>query len=184
MKGKMILKNRQKGTSGGEYTQKRHDVFISYSHTDKYVADGVCANLEANGIRCWYAPRDIRPGEDWAGAIMEAIGEATCFILIFSGNSNQSGQVANEVAAAFNAGCTIIPFKLEEVPMHNRLAYYLNRVHWIDAVDPPLLERIALLYEQIADELKREEGEFKPVPFSGRRSLKKIVVISAAVPDT
>ena len=28
-----------------------HDVFISYSHKDKAVADAVCARFEASGIR-------------------------------------------------------------------------------------------------------------------------------------
>jgi hypothetical protein len=46
-----------------------HDVFISYSSKDKPLADGICANLEAVGIRCWTAPRDIGPGEDWPTAI-------------------------------------------------------------------------------------------------------------------
>ncbi len=34
-----------------------HDVFISYSSKDKPIADAVCANIEAAGIRCWVAPR-------------------------------------------------------------------------------------------------------------------------------
>ena len=50
-----------------------HDVFISYSHHDKPTADAVCAKLEEDGIRCWYAPRDIQPGADWAGSIVHAI---------------------------------------------------------------------------------------------------------------
>ena len=39
-----------------------HDAFISYSSKDKTIADAVCARLEARGIRCWIAPRDVRPG--------------------------------------------------------------------------------------------------------------------------
>jgi hypothetical protein len=42
-----------------------HDVFISYSSLDKAVADAACAALEAYGIRCWIAPRDIVPGKEW-----------------------------------------------------------------------------------------------------------------------
>ena len=41
----------------------KYDVFISYSHKDKAAADAVCASLEADGVRCWYAPRDIAPGQ-------------------------------------------------------------------------------------------------------------------------
>ena len=33
-----------------------HDVFISYSSKDKPIADGITANLEAAGLRCWIAP--------------------------------------------------------------------------------------------------------------------------------
>jgi hypothetical protein len=33
-----------------------HDVFISYAHQDRTVANAVCATLEAHGIRCWIAP--------------------------------------------------------------------------------------------------------------------------------
>jgi hypothetical protein len=41
------------------------DVFISYSSKDKPTADAVCATLEANGIHCWIAPREVVPGSDW-----------------------------------------------------------------------------------------------------------------------
>ena len=36
-----------------------HDVFISYAHEDKPMADALCATLEQNGLRCWIAPRDV-----------------------------------------------------------------------------------------------------------------------------
>ena len=44
---------------------KTHDVFISHSSKDKIVADSIVAALEAAHIRCWIAPRDIKPGTDW-----------------------------------------------------------------------------------------------------------------------
>lgn len=50
----------------GSLMGRAHDVFISYSSKDKPVADATVAVLEANGIRCWIAPRDIRPGADWS----------------------------------------------------------------------------------------------------------------------
>lgn len=48
--------------------QRNHDVFISYSSKDKKVADAIVADMEQHNIRCWYAPRDIRPGDEWAFA--------------------------------------------------------------------------------------------------------------------
>ena len=50
-----------------------HDVFISYSSKEKSIADGVCHYLEANGVKCWMAPRDIPAGTDYGDLIDEAI---------------------------------------------------------------------------------------------------------------
>ena len=110
-----------------------HHVFISYSSKNKVIADRICSHLESNGIFCWYAPRDILPGKDWAEAIMEAIDSAKIFLLIYSSESNESRQVSNEVTAAFNAGCTLVPYRVSSDKMCGRLAYYLNSVHLIDA---------------------------------------------------
>ena len=60
-----------------------HDVFISYSTKNKNVADAVVANFEQHGIKCWYAPRDILPGEEWVSAIRDGLNIATIFVLIY-----------------------------------------------------------------------------------------------------
>ena len=123
------------------------DVFISYSSKNKNVADAVVSDFEKNGIRCWYAPRDIMPGKEWVSAIKEGIYSAKVFVLIFTEESNSSRQVMNEVAMAFNAEKTIVPFKLTEKGLSDELEYYLTRVHWLDAVSKPLNNHI--------DELRR-----------------------------
>jgi hypothetical protein len=61
-----------------------HNVFISYSSKDKPIADAICANTEANGVRCWIAPRDIAPGEDWPTAITKTIFQSLIMVLVFS----------------------------------------------------------------------------------------------------
>lgn len=144
--------------------QNEHDVFISYSHKDKKVADAICANLELNGIKCWYAPRNIVSGEDWASSIVKAIGKAKVFVLVFSEYSNGSEQVMNEVSAAFNAGCVVIPFKIKDIDMSAGLYYYLNRVHWFDAVSLPLEKNIKQLCEQIKPLIIEPQSNFKSAP--------------------
>lgn len=109
-----------------------HDVFISYSSINKNIADNLCHELEQNGIRCWYAPRDILPGKDWREAILNAISGAKLFVLIYTKESNQSRQVLNEVCAAFDASCPILPFRVDDVEMSSALSYYLNSVHWLN----------------------------------------------------
>ena len=48
-----------------------YDVLISYSTKDKPTADAEYAKLEQQGGRCWIAPRDIHPGQEWGKAIIE-----------------------------------------------------------------------------------------------------------------
>ena len=85
-----------------------HDVFISYCTEDKPIADAVCATLEAQGMRCWIAPRDILPGTDWGEAIIDAIQESKAMLLVFSSKANASQQIKREVERAVNRGIDAI----------------------------------------------------------------------------
>src|SRR4051794_17906324 len=107
-----------------------HDCFISYSTQDKATADAACATLEAAGIRCWIAPRDILPGMNWGGSIIKAIGDAAVMVLIFSGNSNASEQVTREVERASSKGVPIIPFRIEAIAPSPDLEYFISTPHW------------------------------------------------------
>ena len=124
-----------------------HDAFISYSREDKLAADAACATLEAAGIRCWIAPRDISPGAEWGEAIIEAIDHSPVMVLIFSSNANESRQIRREVERAVSQGVTIVPVRVEQVEPTRSLAYFMAGVHWLDALTPPLeqhLQRLAL----------------------------------------
>lgn len=126
-----------------------HDVFISYSSKDKPSADGICANLEAAGLRCWIAPRDIRPGEEWASAIVNAISNSKVLLLVLSSHSNTSRQTKKEVDCAIHYDKTIIPFRIEAVEPSGSMKYYLGDLHWVDAFPPPLEEHIRKLSQHI-----------------------------------
>ena len=131
-----------------------HDVFISYSSKDKPIADGVCANLEAAGIRCWIAPRDIRPGEDWPTAIAKAIAASQVMVLVFSAHSNSSEQVSRELFLAANSKVVIIPFKIENVEPEPGKLFFLGRTHWLDAMNPPTQAQINELVERVESFIK------------------------------
>lgn len=133
-----------------------HDVFISYSTKNKNVADAIVADFEQHNIKCWYAPRDILPGDEWAKAIKEGLDACEIFILVFTEASNSSRQVMNEVAMAFNAGKTIIPFKLTEEALNYELEYYLTRVHWQEALTEPISMHITTLRKTVGRILQKE----------------------------
>ena len=88
-----------------------HDVFISYLTLDKPISDAVCAALEGHGIRCWVAPRDITPGQDWSDAIIDAFADCRVCLLILSTASNQSDQVKREFQNAVSEAKPILPFR-------------------------------------------------------------------------
>jgi hypothetical protein len=126
-----------------------HDVFISHSSKDKAVADAICANLEAAGVRCWIAPRDIALGEDWPRAIANAISESPIMVLIFSANANSSEQISRELSVAADCNLIIIPFKIDDAKPEPGKQYYLARTHWLDAMNPPTQNQINLLVERV-----------------------------------
>jgi Flp pilus assembly protein TadD len=143
-----------------------HDVFISYAHQDRTVANAVCATLEAHGIRCWIAPRDILPGSDWGAAIIDAIQEAKALVLIFSSNSNDSDQIKREIERTVHQGIAVIPFRIEDVLPNKTLEYFISTQHWLDALTPPLEDHMAHLAETIAVLLEKKGGKDRP-PLAG-----------------
>jgi hypothetical protein len=118
------------------------DVFISYASKDKIVADAVCARLEAAGIRCWIAPRDIVAGTSYGEAIIDAIHGAKVMVLVFSSSANASGHIPKEVERAVSNGVAILPFRIEDVAPGKSLDYFIGSVHWLDAMTPPMEQHL------------------------------------------
>ena len=75
------------------------DVFISYEHESKSIADNIVTVLEQNKIRCWYAPRDVIG--DYATSIVEAIERCKIFVIILNVKSSNSIHCLNEVEQPF-----------------------------------------------------------------------------------
>ena len=94
-----------------------HDVFISYASKDKPVADAVCAALESHRVRCWIAPRDVLPGKPYPEAIEQAITEAKLMVVIYSTPAAASSAVRSEIHLAFTSERTILPFRIEDIPL-------------------------------------------------------------------
>lgn len=144
-----------------------HDVFVSYAHQDRTVANAVCATLEAHGIRCWIAPRDILPGSDWGEAIIDAIQGAKALVLVFSSNSNESDQIKREVERTVHQGIAVVPFRIEDVLPNKTLEYFISTQHWLDALTPPLEDHLNHLAETITVLLAKKDRKEKPLPAGG-----------------
>ena len=139
-----------------------HDVFISHSAHNREVADAICDALEKTGIRCWVAPRDVRPGRSFPGEITRAIQQSKVMVMVFSSHSNNSEQVLREVQLATDSRLIIIRFRIEDVALTDDLRYFLSSPHWLDALTPPLskhIERLQLAIKELLDQSVEVTGK-------------------------
>ena len=128
--------------------------FISYTATDIHVANELCEKLEANGIKTWYAPRNVEGA--YAAAIARAIAEASYFIVILSKDSMSSEHMLNEIDLAFRRLPHHIKFKplrIDDTHLTPSFDYYLSRQHWINAQKPPLSARLDEFVSSIVKEV-------------------------------
>lgn len=137
------------------------DVFIGYSTRNKLIADAMKQYLQSKGIRCWKAPDDIVEGESWAAAIPRAIKGSQIMVLIWTTDSMNSRQVANELTIADRARKMIIPFRTEPIEPENEFEYYLAKTHWFDAFGSDNDKDFELLSERV---LRNLDESARPKP--------------------
>jgi hypothetical protein len=105
--------------------------------------------LEREGIRCWVAPRDIRPGVEYGAAIIEAIERCRVMVLIFSSSANASQQIHREIERAVSKSVPIVPVRIEEVTPTKSMEYFLGGIHWLDALTPPIEQHLTRLADTV-----------------------------------
>jgi hypothetical protein len=79
-----------------------YSAFISYSSKDEELAQRLRADLQAKGVRCWFAPEDLKIGDRFRTEIDRAIRLHDKLLLLLSANSMASGWVGKEVESAFD----------------------------------------------------------------------------------
>jgi len=77
-----------------------YSCFISYSTKDQDFANRLYADLQAHGVRCWFAPHDVKGGRKLHEQIDEAIRIYEKLLLILSPHSMSSEWVKTEIAKA------------------------------------------------------------------------------------
>jgi uncharacterized membrane protein len=107
-------------------------VFLSHSSKDHKIAGIICSALEARGIKCWIANRDVGPGENFQEAIVRAIRSVKIMVLVFTNNANNSAEIKKELALASQHSLTVIPARAEDVIPSEALAYELSTRQWIN----------------------------------------------------
>lgn len=112
-----------------------HDAFVSHASPDADSARALCEQLEALGLRCWIAPRDIGPGEHYADVIDAALRLSRALVLVLSDAALASPHVLREAERALHHRAHIFPVRLSAVQPGGAFGYLLSGCQWTDA--PP-----------------------------------------------
>jgi uncharacterized protein YjbI with pentapeptide repeats len=80
---------------------QHYSCFISYSAKDQDFAERLHADLQGRGVRCWFAPHDLRIGKKILDEIDAAIRLRDRVLLILSEHAINSDWVEDEVTAGF-----------------------------------------------------------------------------------
>ncbi|MBP5547372.1 MAG: TIR domain-containing protein [Bacteroidales bacterium] len=111
------------------------NVFISYSHQDKEIAERICTILSGYGITYWIDREGVRHGDDFKEDIVDAIVRSEILLFISSANSNNSRNTIKEVSIAENSNKPILPVRIDDSPYNKSLEYDLCNRHWIQLKD-------------------------------------------------
>lgn len=112
--------------------------FISYSSLDRAAAFRVCERLEADGLTCWIAPRDVAAGVQYPAAIFSAVKDAKAVVLLMSATSVASPHVMRELVLAVDHGVPILPLRIETIEAAGPFRYLIAGQQLLDALPPPI----------------------------------------------
>lgn len=109
-------------------------IFLSHHSSKLELAAHLSKYLEKNGMETWYAPRNIRSGEQWDEAICEAIKNCKAVVLLFCAQADSSRQVKRELSLADKYKKPVFWIRIERVEPNN-LSYFLTSTQWFDWLD-------------------------------------------------
>ena len=141
-------------------------VFVSFASSDREVADGLVASLEAGNVRCWIAHRDIQPGGSYPAAISAAVRDCGALLLVLTSAAGRSRHVLREIEMAFNAGKPILAVRLQGAPLRADFEYFLSTTQWLDAgedLDEAEIDRVQRRLRELTAR-PAEEAERRSAP--------------------
>jgi hypothetical protein len=105
-----------------------YSCFISYSTKDQDFADRLYADLQNKGVRCWFAPQDLKIGDRFRQRIDEAIRIHEKLLVILSEHSVRSDWVREEVESCLEREHqerrpVLFPVRLDEAVMNTEEAW-------------------------------------------------------------
>ena len=132
-------------------------VFLSYTHEDHDLAEGIATQMTRLGINTWWDQWEIRAGDSIVQKINDGLGECTHFIVLLTPRSIDKPWVKAEMDAAF---IRKLKERVKFIPLRcdlqaERLPPLFSGLHSPEIIDAPLTETVAQLANDIFGVTKR-----------------------------
>ncbi len=116
-------------SKGEADTTKRYQVFLSYSSSDREIAQRIVDELRQKGVRVWFDTYELQSGDSIVKAIKNAISASDYLVVLLSPNSVNSTWMQQELATALSSDLTtrditLLPVVIEDCEFPPSLARY------------------------------------------------------------
>lgn len=105
-------------------------IFISHATQDRGAAEEIAVAIQRKGISTWLAFRDIRAGENFAQAIIQAIEASTHILVLITEDSITSQHVMREVNHAIDQNKILLPV-FRELSAHTQKSLPDEWRYWL-----------------------------------------------------
>ncbi len=143
-----------------------YSCFISYSAEDEDFAKRIYSDLQSEGVRCWFAPEDLKIGDRFRVRIDESIRLYDKLLLVLSVNSVASRWVEKEVETALDKEeeqkkTVLFPVRLDDAVMEEKMGWAADvrrSRHIGDFRDWKNHDSYRKAFERLMRDLKAEAG--------------------------
>ncbi len=87
-------------------------VFVSHRHRDSAWAKSLVKHLQTRGFDVWLDELELRPGDDWAEQIRQAVVESDTIVSVIGGHQ-PSPNVLVEMGMALAQGKRVVPIVID-----------------------------------------------------------------------
>jgi TIR domain len=144
-------------------------VYVSHAYEDKSIADAIYGKLESAHLKCWKTAWGTAELEDWREPGRKAIASSRVIVVVLSENANAAPHLEREIALAVSLRRILVPFCLAETTARPEIRFYLSKVPWLKASNPPADEHLEALTTRIR-ELMSGSGETTPRKSEGKKA--------------
>ncbi|GMQ79086.1 MAG: toll/interleukin-1 receptor domain-containing protein [Anaerolineae bacterium] len=107
---------------------QHYSCFISFSSQDQEFVERIRADLQDNHVRCWFAPEDMKMGDEIRDTLTEAIRLRDKLLIVLSEHSLRSHWVKDEVEKALaeerlRNRTVLFPLRLDDAVMESNVGW-------------------------------------------------------------